>query len=103
MYDRSTRRHAHLVLIHIGVQQLFVAAVDDCGPVTGSKDMLDAIALKGLEGDGLAAQTQLLPVTQLPCEPQLSQAQWHEVVYKLTVPKYAQQSILCNFALLKLS
>ena len=72
----TEHRSAHLILIDVGVQQLLVAAVDDCGPVAGSKDMLDAIALKGLGGDGLAAQTQLLPVTQLPCKPQLSQAQW---------------------------
>ena len=29
--------------------------------------MGDAIAVKSLEGDGLAAQTQLLPLAQVPC------------------------------------
>lgn len=58
---------AYLIFIHIGVQQLFVATVYDCGPIAGSKDMGDTIAVEGFETDGLAAQTELLPVTQLTC------------------------------------
>ena len=58
---------AHLILIHIGVEQLLVAAVDDSRAVADSKDMVHSIALEGLEGDGLAAQAQLLPLTQFTC------------------------------------
>ena len=59
--------YPHLILIDIRVQELLVAAVDDSGAVTGSKDVGNAIAVEGLEGDGLAAQAQLLPLAQLPC------------------------------------
>lgn len=57
----------HLIFIDIRVQELLVAAVDNSGAVTSSKDMGDAAALKGFQGDRLAAQAQLLPLTQLPC------------------------------------
>lgn len=53
----------HLIFIDVGVQQLLVAAVDDSRPVAGGKDMVNAVTLEGLEGDGLAAQAQLLPLT----------------------------------------
>ena len=45
----------HLVLVDIGVQQLLVAAVDDSRAVTCCKDMRNAIAVEGLQHDGLAA------------------------------------------------
>lgn len=57
----------HLIFIDIRVQELLVAAVDNSGTVTSSKDMGNAAALKGFEGDRLAAQAQLLPLTQFPC------------------------------------
>lgn len=58
---------AHLVLIDVGVKQLLVAAVDDGGAIAGSKDVGDAVAVECFERHGLAAQAQLLPLTQLPC------------------------------------
>ena len=46
---------AHLILVHIGVEQLLVAAVDNSRTITGSKDMGHSVALEGLEGDRFAA------------------------------------------------
>ena len=61
--DKARGAGAYLVFIDIGVEQLLVAAVDDCWAVTGSKDMGHAIAGEGLQADGLAAQAQLLSIT----------------------------------------
>ena len=40
--------------------------------------MVHSITLEGLEGDGLAAQAQLLPLTQLTCTPTFEHEQGQE-------------------------
>ena len=60
---------AYLIFVDIGVEQFLVAAVDDSGAVAGSKDMIHATALEGLERDGLATQAQLFPLAQLSYNP----------------------------------
>lgn len=69
---------AYLILIHVGVEQLLVAAVDDSRTITGSKDMVHPITLEGLKGDGLAAQAQLLSLTQLTCKSAFEHEQGQE-------------------------
>jgi len=87
-HDQSAIRlpaAAHLILIDIRVEQLLVAAVDDSWAVTGSKDMVHSITLEGLEGDGLAAQAQLLPLTQLTCTPTFEHEQGRRHVWPLNL------------------
>lgn len=58
---------SHLILIHIAVQQLLIAAVNDCGPVTCSKYVGGAAAAKSPQGDGLGPQAERFAVVQHPC------------------------------------
>lgn len=69
----------YLIFIDIGVEQFLVAAVNYSGTITSSKDMVHSIALESLEGDGLAAQAHLLPLTHLPCRPNIKLIKPHIV------------------------
>ena len=58
---------SHLILIHVAVQQLLVAAVDDRGAVAGSKHVGGAAAAESPQGNGLRPQAERFAVVQHPC------------------------------------
>lgn len=51
-----------LLEVDVAVQQLLVAAVDDCGVVGGRKHVRRALGLERLQSDGLSAQEDVFPL-----------------------------------------